>query len=175
MKRKFLAPIATIISALASETGNGQSITDMNTDLIKKHESDSSVADSQQANPFVLARSEDSLFIAAHRSHSSHSSHYSGSGGSGSSYSPSYSSPSYSSPSQVTPSDSGSTPSNSTQKYTPATSSTNVTGQQGGGFQENIAKCRAEEVDFHRMVLITDYAGAEKMWEKLKSCVEQHK
>ena len=157
MKRKFLAPIATIISALASETGNGQSITDMDTDLIKKHESDSSVAASQQANPFVLARSEDSLFIAAHRSHSSHSSHYSGSGGSGSSYSPSYSSPS-----QITPSDSGSTPSTSTQKYTPATSSTNVTGRQGGGFQENIAKCRSEETDFHRMVLITDYAGAER-------------
>ncbi len=178
MKSKFLAHIATIISTLATEASEGKSVVDLDIEsLTDKLESDSYGISTQTKTPFVLFRSEDSVFIAAHRSHSSHSSHsshYSGSSG-GSSYSPSYSTPSYSSPSTTPsydlPTGPDSTSSTGSHKYN-SDSSPSGTSKQIKGFQANITKCRLEESDFHYKVLATDYETAEKMWATLKNCLD---
>ena len=178
MKRKFLAPIATIISALATETGIGKPISDIGEARIEKNESDFFVATHhRQVTPFVLEKPANPLFFAAHASHSSHASHYSGiGGGSGPAYSPSNGSPSQNSTTQGSPGNpvpASSIPSKTTN---PTNAPTNATaGRQADGLQERIAKCRSEEYDFHRKVLITDYAVAGQMWEKLKSCMENTK
>lgn len=173
MKRKFLVPIATIISALATETSNGKSMTEIGTDLTGEHYSYSVDSTNEQKTPFVLLRSEDSFFIAAHRSHSSHSSHsshYSGSSGYGSTYSP----PKYSSPNSGSHGGYGSTysPSISYPKYSPedlpSKSINDKTTLQNldSKTQENYTQCTNEVLD-------SGESNQIKMLELRASCFEK--